>query len=86
MKKLLIGLIDFYKKCISPYTRQKCRYYPTCSAYAKEAIMTHGAFRGTLLAFLRVLRCNPFSPGGVDKVPSKANFKVYMRAMFARGV
>jgi putative membrane protein insertion efficiency factor len=80
MKKMLIRLIDFYKTKISPNTRQKCRYYPTCSTYAREAIMTHGAFRGTLLAFFRVLRCNPFSDGGIDKVPD--NYKIYMKAMF----
>jgi putative membrane protein insertion efficiency factor len=79
MKKILLWLIDFYKKKISPNTRRKCRFYPTCSTYAREAIMLHGAFRGTLLAFLRIMRCNPFNAGGIDKVPE--NYKIYMKAM-----
>jgi putative membrane protein insertion efficiency factor len=83
MKKLLLSLIDIYQKKISTHTRRKCRFYPTCSAYAKEAIMLHGAFRGTLLAFLRIMRCNPFNAGGIDKVPG--NFKIYMKAMFGFG-
>jgi putative membrane protein insertion efficiency factor len=85
MKKLLLWLIDIYKKKISPHTRRKCRFYPTCSTYAREAIMLHGAFRGTLLAFLRIMRCNPFNPGGIDKVPAASNFKIYMKAMFGFG-
>ena len=69
MKKLLLTLIRFYRKHISPHLPPMCRYYPTCSCYAIEAIETHGALRGTLLALWRVLRCNPFSAGGIDPVP-----------------
>ncbi len=71
MKKLLLTLIRFYRKHISPHLPPMCRYYPTCSCYAIEAIETHGALRGTLLALWRVLRCNPLSNGGYDPVPPK---------------
>lgn len=71
MKKLLLTLIRFYRKHISPHFPPMCRYYPTCSCYAIEAIETHGALRGTLLALWRVLRCNPLSAGGYDPVPPK---------------
>ncbi|MBN1623312.1 MAG: membrane protein insertion efficiency factor YidD [Clostridia bacterium] len=68
MKKLLLWLINIYKKGISPYTTPKCKYYPTCSTYAYQAIEKHGAFKGAGLAVWRILRCNPFSKGGVDPV------------------
>ena len=69
MRKLLIALINFYQKRISPAKPPMCRYFPTCSQYAKEAIMTRGAFVGLALALWRFLRCNPFSKGGYDPVP-----------------
>lgn len=68
MKKLLIGLINFYKRYISPNTVPKCKYTPTCSQYAIDAINKYGAIRGTLKAIWRILRCNPFSKGGYDPV------------------
>ena len=71
MKKLLLRAIHFYQKNISANTSPKCRYYPTCSQYAVEAIQTHGALKGSLLAVWRILRCNPFSKGGFDPVPEK---------------
>ena len=71
MKKVLLALIRFYRAHISPHFGPMCRYYPTCSVYAIEAIETHGAFRGGLLALWRLLRCNPLSPGGYDPVPPK---------------
>jgi hypothetical protein len=72
IKKLLIKMIQFYRKYLSPMkTAPTCKYYPTCSAYALEAIEVHGAFFGTLLAVWRILRCNPFSKGGYDPVPRK---------------
>ena len=61
MKKILIALIRFYQKAISPARPPCCRYYPTCSAYAVEAIEKYGALKGGWLAFRRILRCNPFS-------------------------
>ena len=71
MKKILIRLIRFYKTSISPNTPPKCKYYPTCSQYAIEAIERFGAFKGVCLALWRILRCNPFSKGGYDPVPEK---------------
>lgn len=69
MKKVLLALIRFYQKAISPYTRPSCRYTPTCSAYAVQAVEKYGAWKGGLMAAKRILRCNPFFPGGYDPVP-----------------
>ncbi len=69
MKKLLLILIKFYQYFISPLTGQNCRYYPTCSAYAIEAVEKHGSFRGTILSVKRIMRCHPFHAGGFDPVP-----------------
>ena len=69
MKRILLALLRFYKRYISPLLPDACIYTPTCSEYAMEAIEVHGAFKGTLLAIWRVLRCNPFSRGGYDPVP-----------------
>ena len=66
MKKILISLIKFYRKHISPLKKPCCRFYPTCSQYALEAIEKYGAFKGSILAIKRILRCNPFSKGGYD--------------------
>ncbi len=71
MKRVLLAVIRFYRRHISPHLPPMCRYYPTCSCYAVEAIETYGALKGTLLAAWRVLRCNPFSAGGYDPVPPK---------------
>jgi len=71
MKRVLLAVIRFYRGHISPHLPPMCRYYPTCSCYAIEAIETHGALKGGLLAAWRVLRCNPFSLGGYDPVPPK---------------
>ena len=61
MKKLFLALIRFYQKAISPAFPARCRYYPTCSAYAYQAITKYGALKGGWLAFKRFMRCNPFS-------------------------
>ncbi|OPZ59955.1 MAG: putative membrane protein insertion efficiency factor [Deltaproteobacteria bacterium ADurb.Bin510] len=66
--KVLIILIRFYQKAISPYLPRSCRFYPTCSEYAVEAIQRHGACKGLGLACIRILKCNPFHPGGYDPV------------------
>ncbi|HEY7813580.1 MAG TPA: membrane protein insertion efficiency factor YidD [Nakamurella sp.] len=67
---LLIAPIRFYQRFITPYTPASCRYYPTCSAYAVTALRTRGAVVGTVLTIWRLLRCNPWSDGGVDHVPT----------------
>jgi putative membrane protein insertion efficiency factor len=66
MKKFLIALINFYKTAVSPYLPSSCRFYPTCSDYGKQAIEKYGSVKGSFLAMKRVLRCGPWSKGGVD--------------------
>lgn len=75
MKSFLTKAIRFYQRRISPLFPPKCRYYPTCSQYALEAIEVHGVFKGMLLAVGRLMRCNIFFPGGVDPVPPKKEKK-----------
>lgn len=71
MRHLLIALLRGYRFVISPLYGQVCRYHPTCSAFALEAISTYGAARGTWLAVRRVLRCHPWALGGYDPVPPR---------------
>lgn len=67
--RVLLWAIRIYQRFISPYTPPTCRFYPSCSSYAVDAITRHGPWRGTVLAARRVLRCHPFHPGGFDPVP-----------------
>ncbi len=67
--RLLITPIRFYQLCISPHTPPSCRFTPTCSNYAIEAIRKHGPIKGTALAVWRILRCNPWGGSGYDPVP-----------------
>lgn len=67
--------IRFYRRFLSPALGQRCRYYPTCSTYAEEAVRELGAFRGIILAAWRVLRCNPFSAGGLDPLSERTLFR-----------
>ena len=69
MTRALLGLIQGYKRFISPLLPRACRFYPSCSSYAAEAIERHGAARGVLLAVRRIARCHPLHPGGYDPVP-----------------
>ncbi len=69
MQTVLIALLRFYKLAVSPFLGNRCRFYPSCSDYAREAIQYHGAARGSYLAARRLCRCHPFSAGGVDPVP-----------------
>jgi hypothetical protein len=69
MRAFMINLIRLYRIGLSPYFGGHCRFHPSCSQYALEAISVHGAFRGLKLALWRLLRCNPFCTGGVDRVP-----------------
>lgn len=72
MKRLLLLLIRGYRKLISPLKgKGSCRFYPTCSTYALEAVERFGALRGGYLALRRICRCHPWNPGGVDKVPEE---------------
>ncbi|MEW2382436.1 MULTISPECIES: membrane protein insertion efficiency factor YidD [Micromonospora] len=67
--RVLVGPIIAYRRWISPALPARCRFYPSCSAYALEAVSRHGAFRGAGLTVRRLLRCHPFHPGGFDPVP-----------------
>ena len=69
MKWLLIGFVKAWRKLISPLYGPVCKYYPTCSEYALEALKIHGAIKGSAMAAWRIMRCNPWSSGGVDPVP-----------------
>jgi putative membrane protein insertion efficiency factor len=69
VKKVLLGLIGLYRRYISPLTSPSCRFEPTCSRYAMEAIGKYGAAKGAYLALRRILKCHPFHRGGYDPVP-----------------
>ncbi|MDM5314472.1 membrane protein insertion efficiency factor YidD [Fictibacillus sp. b24] len=75
MRSLFIGIIRFYQLWISPMTPPSCRFYPTCSHYGIEAFRRHGVFKGMWLTFVRIAKCHPFHPGGVDLVPEKRDNK-----------
>jgi putative membrane protein insertion efficiency factor len=70
-RAVLLALIGLYRITLSGWLGGQCRFYPTCSRYAEEAVRTHGALRGSLLAAWRVARCGPFTDGGVDHVPPR---------------
>lgn len=67
--RLAVALLDLYKRFLSPLLPRACRFEPTCSVYAREAIERHGLARGLALSVRRLLRCHPFHPGGLDPVP-----------------
>lgn len=71
LRNILILLVKFYRKFISPLKRPSCIYTPTCSSYALEALERYGFFKGGYLSLKRILRCHPFSDGGFDPVPNK---------------
>ncbi len=73
MQKILTFLIKFYRHFLSPLFPPSCRFQPTCSQYALDAINIHGSLKGSFLAVKRILRCHPFSVGGYDPVPLKEN-------------
>jgi putative membrane protein insertion efficiency factor len=72
MKKLLLLILRGYKLAISPMLGQNCRFYPSCSEYAADAIREYGAAKGSLMACKRVCKCHPWHPGGIDLVPPKS--------------
>jgi uncharacterized protein len=69
MRTILSGLIALYRYCLSPLLGPNCRFHPSCSCYAQQAIERHGALRGGWLAVRRIARCHPWNPGGYDPVP-----------------
>lgn len=73
----LLGLIRLYRVTLSGWLGGQCRFYPTCSRYAEDAIRLHGAMRGTVMAAWRIARCGPFTGGGVDHVPAPRRFMEY---------
>lgn len=73
MKYVLIGLLRAYRFAISPLYGQVCRYHPSCSAYALEAVTVHGSIKGSWLAVRRIGRCHPWASGGYDPVPAKTS-------------
>lgn len=85
MKTLLVWFLRGYQLLLSPLLGQKCRFYPTCSNYAIEALRVHGAARGSLLAARRVCRCHPWNPGGVDFVPPAREAKDQQSPPAVRG-
>jgi putative membrane protein insertion efficiency factor len=68
MKKILVFIIELYQKFISPFLPNSCRFYPTCSNYAKEAIIKYGSIKGSIKALIRLSKCHPWHPGGIDKL------------------
>ena len=72
MRKALILLIRAYRYAISPLLGNQCRFYPSCSHYAQEALETHGLLKGAWLSVRRLLRCHPWHPGGLDPVPPRS--------------
>lgn len=73
--RALVYVVRLYKALVSPLLGERCRYYPSCSSYAVEALRRYGTIRGLILAIWRVLRCNPFSDGGVDHIEDQRVFK-----------
>lgn len=72
-RRSAIGLIKLYRLTLSGWLGGQCRFYPTCSHYAEEAIRIHGAAKGSVMAAWRIMRCGPFTEGGVDHVPARAD-------------
>jgi len=70
VEKPFVLLIDFYRYFISPLLPQSCRFYPTCSSYAREAFLVHGVFRGGFMTIIRLAKCHPYHQGGFDPVPA----------------
>jgi putative membrane protein insertion efficiency factor len=80
VRRALLAVVGFYSRAISPALPPRCRFHPTCSAYAAEAIERHGAARGSWLALRRILKCAPWHPGGVDLVPAAPGTREPARA------
>jgi putative membrane protein insertion efficiency factor len=85
MKRLLVYLVRGYQLAISPFLGANCRFYPTCSHYAIEAVEQHGALKGCMLAARRLAKCHPWHPGGVDPVPANGAGQTSERAECGAG-
>ena len=79
LARFLILFVRLYQLTLGPLFGNCCRFYPSCSQYALMALRRHGAFRGTMLAAWRLLRCNPFNPGGVDEVPEPGEWRARVK-------
>jgi len=75
MHIVVIKIIDIYKKIISPYISSQCRFYPTCSSYARDAFITHNFLKSLFLVLVRLLKCNPFFSGGYDPIKQNSGFQ-----------
>ena len=73
MRKILVLFVRLYRYAVSPFLGNNCRFYPTCSSYAEQAVTEHGVIKGSWLAIRRICRCHPWHPGGVDPVPNNQN-------------
>jgi putative membrane protein insertion efficiency factor len=71
MQKIVVGILRLYRYAVSPALGNHCRFHPSCSAYAIEAVEEHGVLRGVPLAMRRLMRCHPWNPGGYDPVPTR---------------
>ena len=70
-KRIVLGVLSFYKLAVSPYLPSQCRFHPTCSEYAADAVAEHGAVKGGWMGLKRLVRCNPWATGGFDPVPER---------------
>jgi putative membrane protein insertion efficiency factor len=75
IRGLFLAPVRLYQRLISPFLPARCKYHPTCSAYAVDAVRDYGVMRGTVLAAWRLLRCNPWSDGGIDRVSDQRLFR-----------
>jgi putative membrane protein insertion efficiency factor len=75
VRVVILGALNGYRRLVAPALGQRCRFYPSCSTYAEEAVRLHGAVKGSLLATWRVLRCSPLSAGGPDHIPAVGDWK-----------
>ncbi len=80
MKTVLLALLRAYRFLLSPWVGNSCRFWPTCSMYAMEAIERHGALKGSYMTVTRVARCHPYSAGGVDEVPTQFRWRCWCQA------
>lgn len=85
MRTILLALVGFYRMAVSPWLAPRCRYLPTCSEYAREAIERHGAFRGGILAARRIASCHPWGGSGIDEVPPAASSHSSTRCCASHG-